>query len=77
MKDPTFINPELKGIYVWESGWEGKPDPQDGFTKLGVQLTSLDTILSNLSYQNFDFWAKVGLWTFPPQKKTLLCFTPS
>lgn len=47
LKDPTFINPELKGIYVWESGWEGKPDPQDGFTKLGVQLTSLDTILSN------------------------------
>ena len=38
LRDPTYISPNLKGLYVWESGWEGKPDPQDGEIKLGVQL---------------------------------------
>ena len=27
LKDPIFINSSLKGIYVWESNWEGEPDP--------------------------------------------------
>jgi hypothetical protein len=49
LKDPTFIHPTLKGTYVWESGWEGEPDPQDGKIKLGVQITPLDEILK--SYQ--------------------------
>ena len=30
LKDPTFLHPHLKGAYVWESSWEGLPDPQDG-----------------------------------------------
>ena len=33
LKDPDFIHPSLKGYYVWESGWEGTPDPQDGKVK--------------------------------------------
>lgn len=45
LKDPTFIHPTLKGLYVWESGWEGKPDPQDGKIKLGVQITPLRDII--------------------------------
>ena len=36
LKDPQFINKNLKGTYIWESSWEGKPDPQDGKIKLGV-----------------------------------------
>ena len=39
LRDPTFIHPSLKGLYIWESSWEGKPDPQDGIEKLGVQIT--------------------------------------
>ena len=51
LKDPTFIHPSLKGLYVWESGWEnGHPDPQDGKVKLGVQITPLYEILE--SYKN-------------------------
>ena len=34
VKDPTFISPSLKGTFVWESGWEGEYDPQDGKIKL-------------------------------------------
>ena len=47
LKDPCFIHPTLKGLYVWESGWEGKPDPQDGKLKLGVQLTPLEEVIQN------------------------------
>jgi hypothetical protein len=45
LKDPTFISPILKGTYVWQSSWEGKPDPQDGKIKLGVQITPLKEVL--------------------------------
>ena len=44
LKDPDFIDPPLKGYYVWESGWEGQPDPQDGQIKFGVQITPFDEI---------------------------------
>ena len=44
LKDPDFIDPKLKGYYVWESGWEGEPDPQDCKTKFGVQITPYDEI---------------------------------
>ena len=47
LKDPSFIDPPLKGLYVWESGWEGQPDPQDGKVKLGVQITPLEEVLSD------------------------------
>ena len=47
LRDPIYIDPNLKGIYLWESGWEGKPDPQDGEIKLGVQLTPLNEIIEN------------------------------
>jgi len=47
LKDPTYFNLSLKGIYLWESGWEGKPDPQDNKIKLGVQLTPLKEIMDN------------------------------
>jgi len=45
--DPTFLHPHLKGTYVWESSWEGLPDPQDGKVKLGVQITPLAEILAS------------------------------
>ena len=50
IKDPDFIEPNLKGLYVWESGFEGTPDPQDSKIKLGVQITPLEEILE--SYKN-------------------------
>ncbi len=45
LKDPEFLHPTLKGTYVWESSWEGKPDPQDGKVKVGVQITPLQEII--------------------------------
>ena len=49
MKDPIWLHPSLKGTFLWESGWEGTPDPQDGQVKFGVQITPLEEILQ--SYQ--------------------------
>ena len=46
LKDPSFIHPSLKGTFVWESSWEGKPDPQDGKIKLGVQITPIHEVLN-------------------------------
>tara|TARA_Y100000591_G_C21854260_1_gene713945 strand:- start:9492 stop:10109 length:618 start_codon:yes stop_codon:yes gene_type:complete len=45
LRDPTYIKPNLKGLFVWESSWEGHPDPQDGKFKLGVQITPIEEIL--------------------------------
>jgi len=46
LRDPSFIHPSLKGLYVWESSKEDKPDPQDGKKKIGVQITPIDEVLS-------------------------------
>ena len=50
LKDPSFIHPSLKGLYVWESGWEGTPDPQDDKIKFGVQITPLYELINK--YKN-------------------------
>ena len=50
LKDPTFLHPNLRGTYVWESSWEGKPDPQDGKIKLGVQITPIHEVFQQ--YEN-------------------------
>ena len=47
LKNPTYIKPQLEGIFVWESSVEPKPDPQDNKYKLGVQITPLDEILKS------------------------------
>ena len=47
VKDPNFTDKQLKGLYLWESSWEGSPDPQDGKVKLGVQFTPLEEAIRN------------------------------
>lgn len=41
LRDPTWIKPDLKGIYVYESSIEKQPDPEDHENKFGVQLTPI------------------------------------
>ena len=72
LKDPTFIHPTLKGLYLWDSGYEnGDPDPQDGRkNKLGVQITPIYEYLKNspgcsvyvrrfTGLKNKDVWSPV------------------
>ena len=58
LKDPVFINPSLKGYYVWEAGWEGTPDPQDGKVKFGVQITPFEEIFQNYKKKNGKIYVR-------------------
>jgi hypothetical protein len=58
LKDPTFIHPSLKGYYIWESSWEGKPDPQDNKVKLGVQITPFDEIYNHYKENNSSIYVR-------------------
>ena len=60
LRDPVFTDiPPLKGLYVWESSYEGTKDPQDGEIKLGVQINPLDTVLQNYSGKGKVFVRKL------------------
>jgi len=56
IKNPNFLENPLEGTFLWESGYEGTPDPQDGKVKLGVQLTNIDDVLKN--YDNAKFFVR-------------------
>ena len=58
VKDPCFTEKQLKGYYVWESSWEGKPDPQDGKTKLGVQITPFEEIYNTYKDDNSSIFLR-------------------
>ena len=45
LKDPVYIDSKLKGYYLYESSWEGTPDPADGKIKLGSKLHLLKKLL--------------------------------
>jgi hypothetical protein len=53
LKDPTYIKDDLKGLFLYESSWEGTPDPADGKIKLGVQITPLEEAIKNNKGKNF------------------------
>jgi len=68
LKDPTFIHPVLKGLYVWESGYEGTPDPQDGKVKFGVQIAPLHQCIQNFNGKLFVRKLKKGRETITRKK---------
>ena len=45
LKDPTWIDPKMTGIYLWESSYEGIPDPQDGKIKIGIEITPIEKVM--------------------------------
>lgn len=45
LKDPTYLSPELTGVYLLESGSEKIIDAEDHKVKWGVQITDLKEIL--------------------------------
>ena len=62
LKDPTYIDPQLKGLYVIESGSEKIKDSMSGKKVIGVQIIPLDYVLDqydggyigNLYYRKLD-----------------------
>lgn len=55
LKDPKFIHPSLKGYYVWESGKEDEPDPQDNKKKMEYKLPLLQNYMKNIKIQEVKF----------------------
>ena len=58
LKDPDFIDPPLKGYYVWESDLEGTPDPQDNKIKFGVQITPFYEIYDKYKQTNSSIYVR-------------------
>jgi hypothetical protein len=48
LRDPTYIEPNLKGLYMWESGLENFNDAENNIRKLGIQITDFREMLKNI-----------------------------
>ena len=59
LRDPIWISSEMRGLYLWESSYEGTPDPQDGKVKLGVEITPMVQVLKN-SYDSTIWCRKIN-----------------
>ncbi len=47
LRDPTFISPGLKGLYVWEASEQKNYDSQDDKDKTGVIISPLSLLLNS------------------------------
>ena len=57
---------------MWESSWNGTPDPQDGKIKLGVQLTHIEKLINEYKKTNSQIYLReVNYSENPFQSKTL------
>ena len=52
LKDPTYIQPDLTGLYVWQSGKEGFPEVEDHKIFDGVQISPLDKVINDYGMRN-------------------------
>ena len=52
LKDPTYIQSDLTGLYVWQSGKEGFPEVEDHKIFDGVQISPLDKVINDYGIGN-------------------------
>ena len=52
LKDQTYIQPALTGLYVWQSGKEGFPEVEDHKIFDGVQISPLDKVIDDYGIGN-------------------------
>ena len=45
LKNPIYLDKQLNGLYILESGLEPTRDPTDGKFKFGVQITKLSDVI--------------------------------
>lgn len=70
LKSPTYISPELTGVYLLESGSENFPDAEDHKRKFGVQISDLTEILDN--YTGKVYYRKLSKIPFYESFNSLL-----
>lgn len=49
LRDPTYIHPDLKGLYILESGSENFPDAIEHRIQYGVQLVNFSKVVNSYS----------------------------
>jgi hypothetical protein len=59
LKNPTFIDPSLNGIYMWESGDENFPDPSTGKKTLGVRISRLKDVYETTKNDNNMYFRRI------------------
>jgi len=55
LKDPTYIDETLKGLYVLESGLELTPDVVGNKIRFGVQIQKIEEVLNTTSNVNIFY----------------------
>jgi len=55
LRDPIYINPELKGLYILESGSEQIDDVISGKKVIGVQVIPLEYVLNQYENGNYGY----------------------
>ena len=58
LKDPTYIDPKLIGLYLLQSGEENFRDSEDNKFKIGVQISDLNKCLE--SYKGNVYYRKLN-----------------
>lgn len=58
VKDPCFTSPPLKGIYLWESGFEDFEDSEDGELKLGVQISDFNKVVKEANSNSTKLYVR-------------------
>lgn len=58
LRDPTYIDPALTGLYLWESGEEDYTDAEDHIKKFGVQINDFTTLLKE-GYDGYICYRKL------------------
>ena len=59
VRDPTFTNPPMKGLYVLESSFETFPDAIDHKYKFGVELEDYDKVINSAKEHETIYWRKL------------------
>jgi hypothetical protein len=62
VKDPDFIDPPLKGTYIWMSGTSNVPDSEDNTMKFGVQFVPYDEYVT--TYGGKLYIRKLHCWKY-------------
>lgn len=62
VKDPDFIDPPLKGTYIWMSGTSKVPDSEDDTMKFGVQFVPYDEYVK--TYGGKLYIRKLHCWKY-------------
>lgn len=55
LRNPTYIDPKLTGLYLWESGIENFSDSENNIKKLGIQITDFRKILSSINGEDIYY----------------------